>query len=259
LRVAEGEAIRGAKPAAGRQNLLYSSDYDAAADARLAYLQGRIRMTDIKEPTTILTPRRGFFTRIAGMMALGAAAFVPTASQAEGEADDGPDWPGKLTGRHKQVIDAYAINEGFPLGFTLNFLTPNKSATGVVIFRHEAFPLALNHAMWAKYKIGEGEKIEDPETKAHAVKNPYFEPKAGVLRNDNTAIDKLLARGVVMGACALALRAHARRMSKNAGVTPEEAATEFTANIIPGITVIPSGVWGINRAQEAGCTYCAGG
>jgi hypothetical protein len=29
--------------------------------------------------------------------------------------------------------------------------------------------------------------------------------------------------------------------------------------LIPGVTVIPSGTWGVNRAQEAGCTYCAGG
>ena len=69
--------------------------------------------------------------------------------------------------------------------------------------KSEAFPLALNHAMWAKYKIGESEKIDDPETKMAAVKNPYFEPKPGALRNDNFAIDKLLARGTVFGACNL--------------------------------------------------------
>jgi hypothetical protein len=216
-------------------------------------------MTDRKPTTTVITPRRGFFTRIAGVMALGVTAFVPTAPRADIEADDGPDWPGKLTGHHKQVLDAYTVNDGYPLGFVLNFLTPNKSATGVVILRHEAFPLALNHAMWAKYKIGESEKIIDPETKAAAVKNPYLEPKPGVLRNDDSAIDKLLARGAVFGACSQALRGHARRLAKNAGVTAEEAAKEFAANIIPGITIIPSGVWGVNRAQEAGCTYCTGG
>ena len=74
-------------------------------------------MTDVKQTTPLMTPRRGFFARIAGVMAL--AAFVPTASQAETEADDGPNWPGKLTGRHKQVVDAYAINDGYPLGFVV--------------------------------------------------------------------------------------------------------------------------------------------
>jgi intracellular sulfur oxidation DsrE/DsrF family protein len=217
-------------------------------------------MTDLKLTTTLITPRRGFFTRVAGVMALGAAAFTPAVPQAaETDADDGPNWPGTLPGRHKQVVDAYAINDGYPFGFVLNFLQPNKSATGVIILRHEAFPLALNHAMWAKYKIGEAEKINDPETKAAAVKNPYFEQKPGVLRNDEASVDKLLARGVVFGACNQALRGHARRLAKNAGVTAEEAVKEFTANVIAGITVIPSGVWGTNRAQEAGCSYCAGG
>jgi len=42
-------------------------------------------------------------------------------------------------------------------------------------------------------------------------------------------------------------------------VSAEEAAKEWAANMIPGITVIPSGTWGVNRAQEHGCTYCAGG
>jgi hypothetical protein len=130
-------------------------------------------MTDIKQTTFTMTARRGFFTRVAGVMALGVAAFAPAEPRAETEAEDGPDWPGKLTGRHKQLVDAYAINEGFPLAFALNFLTPNESATAVIVLRHEAFPLALNHEMWAKYKIGEAEKIDDPETKAVAV-NPIL-------------------------------------------------------------------------------------
>jgi len=49
------------------------------------------------------------------------------------------------------------------------------------------------------------------------------------------------------------------KLAQNAGVSAEEAAKEWAANIIPGITVIPSGTWGVNRAQEHGCTYCAGG
>jgi hypothetical protein len=48
-------------------------------------------------------------------------------------------------------------------------------------------------------------------------------------------------------------------LAHNAGVSAEEAAKEWTAAVIPGITIIPSGTWGVNRAQEAGCTYCAGG
>jgi intracellular sulfur oxidation DsrE/DsrF family protein len=210
-------------------------------------------------------PRRNFFSHLGGMMVLGAAALVPKSLHAEAAAEkpDSASWPGSLNSHHKQLVDAYDINGGYPLGFVHNFLQPNESvnesATGVIILRHNAFSLALNHAMWEKYKIGETFKINDPETKAPAKKNPYFQVKPGVLNNDEIAIDRLLARGVIFGACNVALRGQARRLSGNAGVTAEEAAKEFTANIIPGVTVIPSGVWGVNRAQEAGCTYCAGG
>jgi hypothetical protein len=204
-------------------------------------------------------PRRSFFGRIAGIAALGFSGLATTAARAQTEASDGLNWPGTLKGRHRQVFDVYDINDGFPLGFANNFLTPNESATAVLIFRHKGLPYALNSAMWEKYKIGESFKINDPETKVPAVKNPWFQPKAGVLQNAEMAIDRLLAKGTVIGACGVALRGQSRRLASNAGVSPEEALKEWTANLIPGATVIPSGTWGVNRAQEAGCTYCAGG
>jgi hypothetical protein len=206
------------------------------------------------------TPRRSFFGRIAALAALGAAGLTPALVRAEEAAgSDGPDWPGKLTGRHKQLTDAFEIRNGAALNYTHNFLTPNTSATGVIIFRAAALPMAMGHAIWAKYKIGEAFKIIDPETKQPAVKNPYFQPKPGVLNNDDAAIDRLLAKGVIMGACNMALHAQAKRLAPSVGLSAEEAANEWIAGAIPGITVIPSGVWGVNRAQEAGCTYCSGG
>ena len=48
-------------------------------------------------------------------------------------------------------------------------------------------------------------------------------------------------------------------LDKSASQVLEEAAREWAANVVPGVTIIPSGTWGVNRAQEAGCTYCAGG
>ena len=215
-------------------------------------------MRDLIQQTAGGTPRRGFFG-IAAASALGLFGFAPTAAHAQPAPSDGPNWPGMLKGRHKQLFDVYDINEGFPLGFTNNFLAPNESATAVMIFRHKGLPYAVGSAMWGKYKIGETFKIIDPETKAPAVKNPYFEPKPGVLGNPNTALDRLIARGTVMGACGVALRGQSGRLAANAGVTAEEALKEWTANLLPGVFVLPSGTWGVNRAQEAGCTYCAGG
>jgi len=217
-------------------------------------------MRDLDQDTTAIPHRRSFFGRIAAMSALGLFGFTTTAARAQAAPPDGLDWPGVLKGRHKQLFDVYGINNGFPLGFVNNFLTPNgESGTAVMIFRHEGLPYALNSMIWAKYKVGETFKIIDPETKAPAVKNPWFEPKAGV-GNPQASLDRLAARGAIMGACGVALRGQSGRLAPNAGVTAEEALKEFTANLIlPSVTVLPSGTWGVNRAQEAGCTYCAGG
>jgi intracellular sulfur oxidation DsrE/DsrF family protein len=80
-----------------------------------------------------------------------------------------------------------------------------------------------------------------------------------VLPIDDMALDRLLTRGVIFGACNVALIVQSKMLAGGAGVSADEAAKEWAANIVPGITVIPSGTWGVNRAQEAGCTYCAGG
>jgi hypothetical protein len=215
-------------------------------------------MSDLSRETTEITPRRSFFGHVAAMAAVGLSGLATTTVRAQAAQSDGPDWPGTLKGRHKQVVDGVEINSGFPLTFAYTFLLPNESATAVVILRHNALPIALDNVIWEKYKVGEAFKIIDPETNAPAKKNPFLRPKAGVLPVDDMAIDRLLGRGVVFGACNLALQNRSRRLAGNAGVSAEEAAKEWAANLIPGITNLPSGTWGVNRAQEAGCTYCAG-
>jgi hypothetical protein len=221
------------------------------------------KMRELAQDMTFSAPRRSLFGRLAGTVALGLAGLTSTAARAATDAApaDGPDWPGKLKGRHRQVVDAYEVNSGFPLGFAYTFLltNPPDAATAIVVLRHAAFPIALKSAMWEKYKIGAAYKIIDPETKAPAVKNPFFQPKPGVLEIDDIAVDRLLAKGTIFGACNVALVLDSKELSGNAGVSADEAAKEWAANVIPGITIIPSGTWGVNRAQEGGCTYCAGG
>jgi hypothetical protein len=219
-------------------------------------------MTDLTHDITDRMPRRGFFGRFAGAMVLAGFATTPVRAESAAAPSDGPDWPGALKGRHRQVVDAYDANSGFPLAFAYTFLAPHgpsATATAVVVLRHGAFPIALGNEMWGKYKIGESFKILDPETKAPAVKNPFLHPKPGVLLVDDMAVDRLLANGTVIGACNVALHVQSKMLAGNAGVSADDAAKEWAANVVPGITIIPSGTWGVNRAQEGGCTYCAGG
>ncbi len=219
------------------------------------------------------SPRRTFLGRIAaGTAALGFTAFLPatacaaekTVATASDSTSAEPDeWPGALKTKHKMVIDAFAMNEGFPLAFAYTFMLPYASvtpspATAVVVLRHAGLPLALKDEVWAKYKIGKAMNFTDPSTKAPAERNPFFNAKAGSLEIPDMAVDKLLAKGAIFGACNVALHFMSAKFAGAAGVTPEIALKDWTAGIIPGITVIPSGTWGVNRAQEAGCSYCAG-
>jgi hypothetical protein len=202
--------------------------------------------------------RRTMFARLA---ALGTFAVTSLGGMAEAAAPaDGPNWPGKIKARHRQVVDAADMNDGNPLAYAATFISSNApgAAVSVVVLRHLAMPLALNNAMWARYRIGEARKIVDPETHAFAVKNPLLHPKPGLLGSDDMAIDRLLAAGVLFGVCEVALRGMSGRMGAAIGVGAEDAAREWAANLIPGMALLPSGVWAVNRAQEAGCTYCAG-
>lgn len=201
----------------------------------------------------------------AGVLALSgvASAAIPevVSSAGAGVAPDPDHWLDSVTGKHKQLVDAYASNDGWPLGFSHTFLaTAGKdTASAVLVLRHFAMPIALNDSIWAKYKIGASLKITDPGTKEIAVKNPFLKPKPGVLLADDMSIDRLLARKVVVGACSVALQVLSGMFAANAGVSADAAKAEWTAGILPGITLLPSGVWGVNRAQEKGCTYVSGG
>ncbi len=213
------------------------------------------------------TPRRTFIRQIAGVLSAGVAAVIAAPSRAEPAAQPGqPDWPGALKGRHRQLFDAYSINDGAPLEFAYTFLATNEAfgsnaaaATAVVVLRHNAFPIAVGDDIWRRYKIGEAFKVIDPQTKAPALRNPFLRPKSGILPLDDMAVDRLLANGVVLGCCDVALKFQSGMLAGNAGVSAAEAARDWAANVIPGISILPSGVWGVNRAQEAGCTYCTGG
>jgi hypothetical protein len=205
-----------------------------------------------------VTPRRRFFSRIAAASAFGLFGLA-TNTRAQPAPSGGPNWPGSLKSSHRQVFDIYGINEGFPLGFVNNFLAPNQSATAVLIFRHLGTPYALNNAIWGKYKVGEVARIMDLQTKRPFVKNPWYEPNPGISPEPDITLDRLIARGAMIGVCRVSLRAASRSLAANAGVTSDEAFNEIAANLIPGAAIIPSGTWGLNRAQEAGCTYCAGG
>lgn len=212
-------------------------------------------------PTQNTVVRRSFLTRLAavGGALAGVTAFSsPAAGQSPPAPSRGPThpadaWLDDLTGQHKNIYDCTSVENG-PSGWTFarNFLTANtgpiyqlkdSEINVIVSVRHLATAFGFNDAMWAKYKLGESQKVNDGG--APAVRNPQA----------NTATD-LAKRGVIVTVCGLATGRLARTLAGESGASAADIEADLRANLVtPTARVVAAGVIVTNRAQEKGFTY----
>lgn len=217
-------------------------------------------------------PRRGFMKTVAA----GAAALVAARSSVAGAesalasaSKPSPDeWVKRIHGKHRQVIDATMPNGGFAPVFALNYIDGYKAAgvpaseiTSVLSYRHFAMPLLLNDSVWAKYKIAELIGVTDPKTNAPARRNIF---RDAILLHPGLTYEQILAgkasdATLIFTACNVALHALSGMVAGNMKVDAAVAAADWEAGLLPGVYLVPSGVYAISRAQENGCTYCFGG
>ncbi len=218
--------------------------------------------------------RRSFITSLAtGAAAVGASTTASTSGATPNTFEMMPtadpafdSWLAKIKGAHRQVFDATSANGGYPLAWSRVFLMTNEQvgvpkgdATSVLILRHDAIPIAMKSDLWKKYKFGEFFKIDDPATSSPAIRNPFFHPNAGELPLPGMSVEELLASGVLIGVCDLAITFNSMRMGKKLNMDPAKLKADWVAGLIPGIQRVPSGVLAVNRAQEHKCTYCFAG
>jgi hypothetical protein len=219
--------------------------------------------------STSTTPRSGFIGALAAGAAGLAATWLPERAAAAAESaallPPSDEWLSRIKGKHKQVFDAVTPNDGWGPAFALNYLDStaqalklgDKDLSAVVVLRHWAMPLTLTDDVWAKYKIGELIGVTDPKTSAPATRNIF---SANVpLRPGLTYEQAITNRGVILVACNLALTVLSEKAAPKAGVTAAQARKEWEAGLIKGVALAASGVYAVNRAQEAGCTYCYAG
>lgn len=211
------------------------------------------------------TPRRHFLTRLAAAgAALGGLGATAPAARAQGSEHD--RWLEKLTGKHRQIFDFNAHADGLPLIHMHNFIETYKSAYGakpnevnvVGTFYGATTPLAWNDRMWEKYAIGAALGIQDPSTGAPLIRNWFHTPKQGdpvffngLLADANIASQ--VRRGAVFLMCRNAFNLWTMRLAK--GGDPEPIRREISANLIPGVVVVPAMVIAVEKAQRAGIAY----
>src|SRR5437588_3295633 len=218
--------------------------------------------------------RRSFLKQVAtGAAVLGAGMLsAPLQLSAAGmpsyETSDADEWFAKIKGKHRMVFDVTQPHEIMPFAWPKVFLmtnaatgTPAADCNAVVIFRHNAIPYALGNDLWAKYKFGEMFKINDAEGKAPATSNPFWQPKEGTYKAPGLGvvkigINELQDDGVMFGACDVALTVYSAVAAMGMKGDPDAIKKEWLAGLLPGVQIMPSGVWAVGRAQEHGCSYC---
>lgn len=223
--------------------------------------------------------RRNFLASLAsGAAALGLATIAPVLQLQANEIhslplhpEDPDTWFNQIKGKHKAVFDVPHPHEVFPFAWPKVFLLSNES-TGtrandcsvVVVLRHNAIPYAFEDKLWAKYAFGKFFKADDPLTKTPSVRNPFWKPKAGDftipgIGNVEIGINELQDNGVMFCVCGTAITVQSTVMAEKMKMKADDLKNEWMSGLLPGIQVVPSGIWALGRAQEHGCTYIFAG
>jgi intracellular sulfur oxidation DsrE/DsrF family protein len=216
--------------------------------------------------------RRGFLGRLAATAAAGVAGLTPLRLEAQpsrhepvlGGADPSFEtWLNRITGKHKMIFDAPEPNGGMAVvwprvwlnGNNENYGTKDGENSAVIVLRHSAIPIAMQDALWAKYKLGEVFSLKDGD--APATRNTFAKPLP--LPLPGTGVEQLLASGAQIGVCNVALTIYSGVVAQKMSMDAATVKAEWVAGLIPGVQVVPSGVLAVARAQEKGCAYCFAG
>jgi intracellular sulfur oxidation DsrE/DsrF family protein len=226
------------------------------------------------------TSRRQFLGNLsAGTAAVTLAGlFAPLQQLQAGENNkmndygvDADEWFKQLKGKHRVVFDATRPHEVMPFAWPRVFLLTNE-ATGtpanncgvVLVLRHDAIPYAMKSELWSKYKFGEMFHAPDPKTNQPSTRNPFWQPAKGDFQFPGVGevaigINELQASGVMVCVCNAALTVYSSAYAAGNNLNAADVRKDWDAGLLPGIQVVPSGVWALGRAQEHGCAYIFAG
>ena len=228
-----------------------------------------------------MTHRRGFLSRLVGT----AAAFGATAVGERAEAQPGgqDDWIKNVKGTHRCLFDFPQHKNGFPQLHIFNYLNTYAEAyktgpgqagavgTFYAMGAQSSIPLAFNDAMWAKYGLGEYMGLKDasgaPYTRnvfnkptandlhllMQALQTPTIPAFAGAM--PAIGIESLQKMGTTFLLCANAFGGWCEELGVRGKGKAADLQKDLSANMLPGVTIVPAMVIAIEKAQEAGIRY----
>lgn len=212
------------------------------------------------------TSRRGFVRNLAtGVAGISLLDAVPSDLKAQPSGAWDTSWAARIKGKHKAVFDCTEPESGYGVwranAWFGQYMDVLKVAAAdlspVLVLRHNAIVLALQHAFIKKYALGKKFGVTHPLTSAAIEQNPaLLDEKDGIPAPFNASgLHKQLARGVITLACNLALQDVVDAVAAADKVNDAEARKRALAGLVPGVIMQPSGVFAVVRAQEAGCAY----
>jgi intracellular sulfur oxidation DsrE/DsrF family protein len=219
----------------------------------------------------IASARRQFLGQLG--LATGALAGSASLTPLLAESLDGNEpsvpwdmsWVQKIErAKYRIVIDANVIEDGIAIDHAATMLdhfhevydTPDDQTRVLLVMRQLGTPMAFNDSIWERYPVGQDTKINDPATSAPIRRNPFLHAAPGASQQDAaTKLDRLTARGVIVLLCNIAMTNWSRRMASSTQRPVEEVKADAARNLVPGATLVPSGIFALARAQNAGCAF----
>jgi len=215
-------------------------------------------------------PRRGFLaSALAGAAGLAAAPFLTgpaAAAQVPASVSTKWDdsWTRQITGKYRAVLDSPRIEGGAGVFRTSMWLgnyhemygLTDQDLSAVLVIRHEAIPMVMNNEFWATYGYAKRYKKEYQDF-GDALKRPVnYNPFLSLQFGKSTmGIEPLIQRGVIVLGCGVAFGQAVADLQKQDQLEWQDAEAKARTFLVPGVTLQPSGIFAVSRAQDAGCSY----
>jgi hypothetical protein len=130
------------------------------------------------------------------------------------------------------------------------------TAQVVLNVRTQAIGAAMTDALWEKYSLGASYNIMDPNTGKPATRNPFWhrapDPAPGIKL---PTMEDMVNRGAIVLVCDFAMGHLSKRLAAKTGRTADEVHLDLRAGLIRNAYAVPSGIFGLSRAQNSGCAY----
>jgi hypothetical protein len=224
-------------------------------------------------------PRRSFLTdvgRLASAVALAGcappAAAHPAAPAAGGAPSEKGDWDLRWIETLRPATDRAVFDwpslgdpaDPIVLELAERYLDNCRSAYAVGTYtarvvlniRTQAIGAAMTDQLWERYSLGAEYNAKDPSTQQPATRNPFWHrapsPAPGITL---PSIADLIDRGAIVLVCDFAMGNLSKRLATKLGRTGDDVHADIRAHLIQGAYAVPSGIFGLARAQNAGCAY----